>query len=413
MVVLHRDLLWFVTLLSVALMATGFLMAGEAHLLDERRLSLLTDALPLAIAYIDTRERYRFVNSNYATLHGETPETIIGSKVEQIAGRELLEQFREHSARARQGKLETYQRRAQLADGELHDLHSDLLPDIGRDGRVAGFFLLLRDETQRLQLEREVVRVAEAERLSVARDLHDGLGQSLTGISLALVALVRQLDQEGSKHVPLVAKLTATTQNAIEQTRQFTHLLAPTMQGELFAALRSLAAEVSTLYNVECYTRCPPDELALAPPAAMHLYRIAQESVSNATRHGRASTINVDCRLDGPMLVLEIIDNGSGIPPRDQRRDGMGLGSMYYRARMIGGVLEVVARPAGGTEVTCRVPLAFLANESQARAPGQSNGNESAPEPSSKAPVVRSKRFAGPANAQTERTAVPLERARD
>src|SRR5690606_40658433 len=130
--------------------------------------------------------------------------------------------FRDHSSRVREGRLETYQRRARLPiDAELRDLHSDLVPDRDREGAVMGYFLLLRDETERVQLEREVVRAAEAERMSVARDLHDSLGQSLTGISLALSALARKLDQEGSNQVRTVTELIAATQQTIGQTRQF------------------------------------------------------------------------------------------------------------------------------------------------------------------------------------------------
>ena len=157
------------------------------------------------------------------------------------------------------------------------------------------------DVTSRVQLERDVVRAAEAERLSVARDLHDGLGQALTGISLALGALARRLQHEGSQHVATVNQLTATAQRTIEQARQYTHMLAPTFQGGLFAALRALANEVSALYDVECRSSCacPPENIAIGPSAAMHLYRIAQESVNNAARHGRAGTIRIECRVEG------------------------------------------------------------------------------------------------------------------
>ena len=242
----------------------------------------------------------------------------------------------------------------------MHDLHVDLLPDVSRKGGVSGFFLLVRDVTASTQLEREVVRAAEAERLSVARDLHDGLGQSLTGISLALRALARKLEQEHSKEVLFVMNLVGMTQSTIEQTRQYTHLLAPTMHGGLFGALRALALEVSALYDVDCYAVCPRDEFPISPSVALHLYRIAQESVSNATRHGRARTIRIDCQTNEHTLVLEVNDDGLGIPASQARRDGIGLNSMHYRARMIGGSLRVAPGKDGGTEVACHVPLVSL-----------------------------------------------------
>lgn len=358
---LRRDVLHFLAPLGVGLTAAGLWVTNRARLRDERRLSLMADALPLAVAYIDLHERYRFANAYYARLHGRRVHDVVGAKIEDIAGREVAAMFRDHSARVREGRLETYQRRARLpVDAELRDLHSDLVPDRDREGAVMGYFLLLRDETKRVQLEREVVRAAEAERMSVARDLHDSLGQSLTGISLALSALARKLDHEGSRHVPNVTELIAVTQQTIGQTRQFTHLLAPTMRGGLFGALRALGREVSTLYDVECIARSPPEEIEITTTAAMHLYRIAQESVNNALRHGRAESIYVDCRIDDDELVLEILDNGRGIPDPAERVDGLGLNSMYYRARMIGGLLRIERRLNGGTEVSCRVPTAYL-----------------------------------------------------
>jgi PAS domain S-box-containing protein len=329
-----------------------------------RRLSVMTDALPLAVAYVDVEQRYQFTNRRYAGLHGRRPEDIIGAHVRDVMRPDLYEIARDYHDRALRGEPQTYEHRAKLdLDGGMHDLHVDLVPDVAADGGVAGFFLLVLDVTNRVELERDVVRAGEAERLSVARDLHDGLGQALTGISLALGALARKLDQEGSQHVATVTQLTATAQRTIGQARQYTHLLAPTLQGGLFAALRALATEVSTLYEVECFSSCrctPPENVSIGPSPAMHLYRIAQESVNNAARHGRASTIRIECRVEGPTFVLEVSDDGLGIPAADARPEGMGIKSMYYRARQIGGLLQISSSDDGGTEVTCSAPLASL-----------------------------------------------------
>lgn len=361
MTFLNLEVRWFVTVASLALIIAGFHLTSRDYANYARRLSVMIDALPLALAYCDAEQRYKFVNANYARLHAKSVEQVVGSTVQQIVRADLLPMVQEHNRRALQGEIQAYEHRARFdMDGEMHDMHVDLVPDITADRKVAGFFVLVRDVTAHTRLEREVVRAAEAERLSVARDLHDGLGQSLTGISLALSALARRLEHEGSPHVALVKNLISTTQNTIEQTRQFTHLLAPTMHGGLFSALRALADEVSTLYNVRCTAACPPDELKVSPSVAMHLYRIAQESVNNATRHGRASTIRIECRPERQTLVLEVTDDGIGIPATTARRQGIGLKSMQYRARMIGGTLRVTAGRDGGTRVSCTAPLPVL-----------------------------------------------------
>jgi PAS domain S-box-containing protein len=368
----HLYVLHFGSLLGVILIAAGVLATSKAQLRDERRLGLMTEALPLAVAYVDLQERYRFANRRFAALHGHTPETLLGARVVDVLRPDLYERFREHNARALRGEAQSYESRALLdLDGEMHDLHVDLVPEVLADGRVGGFFLLVLDTTERVQLERDVVRAAEAERLTVARDLHDGLGQSLTGLSLALSALARKLQQENSPHAATVARLTETAQNTIAQARQYTHVLAPTMQGGLFGALRTLAREVSTLWEVQCFTTTPPDELPIGPATAMHLYRIAQESVNNAARHGHATAIRILCRVDGPVFVLEVLDDGLGIPVGAARRDGLGLKSMYYRARMIGGVLKIRPMDSGGTKVSCKAPLASLRKDLPGPSPGR------------------------------------------
>jgi PAS domain S-box-containing protein len=364
MEMLHLNVLWLVALIGVGCTAIGFLATSRSQARDEERLRLMTDALPVAIAFVDDHERYQFANRRYASVHGKVPEDIIGKRVTEVVRPDLYENFRERTLRTLRGESVSHEYRTRLdQDGELHDLHVDLLPEVAADGHVAGYFVLLLDVTNRVQLERDVIRAAESERLSVARDLHDGLGQALTGISLALRALARKLDQEGSKQVSTVANLTATAQKTIEQARQYTRLLAPTLQGGLFSALQTLASEVSTLYDIECSMQCPTEDVPIAPAVAMHLYRIAQESVNNAARHGRASTIEIDCRIENHALVLEISDDGLGIPATSERREGMGLKSMYYRARMIGGTLRVNALEDGGTEVCCVTSLPALVGD--------------------------------------------------
>jgi PAS domain S-box-containing protein len=358
---LRSSVLSIVAFLGVGFTTAGFLATARAQSRDERRLSLMTDALPVSVAYVDAEERFQFSNRSHAALHGLKPDQVVGRLVRDVLGAELYAVVRDYNARVLRGEPETYEHRARL-DGAQRDWHVDLVPDVAADGRVAGFFVMVLDVTNRVQLERDVVRAGEAERLSVARDLHDGLGQSLTGISLALGALARKLAQEGSLHAGTVTQLTGAAQRTIEQARQYTHLLAPTLQGGLFSALRALAGEVSSLYEVECSAHCggAAASVAIGTSASLHLYRIAQESVNNAVRHGRASTIQIDCRVEGSRFVLEVVDDGLGMPAPEARQDGLGLKSMYYRARMIGGLLQIAAPADGGTEVTCSAPLASL-----------------------------------------------------
>lgn len=357
-------LLSAITVLALAGLAAGLYRLRANRAGNERRLGIMTDALPLSLAYIDADQRYRFVNASYARIHGRRVGEVVGRTIAELMEPELAAYVVERTRRVLCGETLNYEHRIRLpSDGAMHDLIVDLVPDVTVGGKVAGCFVLVRDVTEQARLEREVVRAAEAERLSVARDLHDSVGQTLTGVSLALGALARRLEAEGSGHTETVQSLIRTTQRTIAQTRQFTHLLAPTMQRGLFNALRALATEVSTLYNVRCDAQCPAEELGIGPAAAMHLYRIAQESVTNATRHGRARTVRIECQHEHGTLVLEVSDDGIGIPAPPLRRDGIGLKSMQYRARMLGGSLRVAAGRLGGTSVSCAVPIVVLGRE--------------------------------------------------
>ncbi len=365
MAFLHLNVMWIVSLLGVGCTAVGFVLTSRSQARDAERLSLMAEALPLAVAYLDTKEHYRFANRRYASLHGREPADLIGMSVRDVMSPDLYD-FLERGTRLPLGGPRSHEYRTRHKnDGELRDLHVDLVPDVGADGRVAGFFLLIVDVTTRVQLERDVVRAAEAERLSIARDLHDGLGQALTGISLALGALARKLDLEGSPQVQTVTRLATTAQETIEQVRRYTQVLAPTLQGGLFNALRTLAHDVSALYEIECTTQGPAEDVEIGPSAALHLYRLAQESVSNAVRHGRAATIKIECRVHNGTFELEVNDDGLGIPPEETRRNGMGLKSMHYRARMIGGSLKIAALADGGTLVSCSAPLASLCSNAE------------------------------------------------
>jgi PAS domain S-box-containing protein len=298
-------------------------------------------------------ERYRLVG-----LDPETFKPTQYSFLETVhpEDRQRMRQLTEKAAKAGESYSEEF--RAVLADGSVRHLHAQtevICDEKGRPVRLAG---TTQDITERVALEREVVAVGENERLRIGRDLHDGLGQELTGISLALQLLRRKLEDEHSPQVETVQNLTATIQNMIAEIRHIARQLSPVFSTELglCAALKTLAKEVSEYSGVKCDPRCSFDDDIHDVEIATHLYRIAQESINNALRHGAAQNIELRYGRDGDSLFLEVLDDGTGIQAENNRVDGMGLRSMQYRARMLNGRLEVGLRSQGGTRVLCSCP---------------------------------------------------------
>lgn len=216
----------------------------------------------------------------------------------------------------------------------------------------------VRDVSERKRLEREILEISDREQHRIGQDLHDGLCQQLAGIELMSQVLERKLAASSPAEAERVAELGGHVRAAIAQARQLAHGLSPvTLESEgLMAALQELAAHSEKLFEVTCEFVCDPPVLVHDQAVATHLYRIAQEAVSNAIKHGKAQHVILSLRQAGGRNVLMIKDDGVGLPKVLPKGKGMGLHIMQYRARMIGGAAMVERDLDGGTSVICSIP---------------------------------------------------------
>ena len=215
--------------------------------------------------------------------------------------------------------------------------------------------VLHREMAARLRLEEEILEISESERQRIGQDLHDDLGQQVAGAVFLSQALARELTLLSSPAAQSASRLMETLQRALDLTRTLARGLHPVAMevGGLSHALSELVEKTSELFGNHCEFSCPQPLSDLDNTQATHLYRIAQESVTNAVKHGRASHIAVSL-IETPLtLVLSIRDNGTGFSHPAPKAEGMGLRIMRYRADIIGGDLTLASPPSGGTTVTC------------------------------------------------------------
>jgi len=216
----------------------------------------------------------------------------------------------------------------------------------------AGF---VRDISERRKLENAVLKTSEHERRRVGQDLHDGLGQMLTGISLISGNLARRLALEDHHMAEDLAEVTELVRDADRMSRNIARGLVPVeLDGEgLATAIEILCQNAQKFFSVECVFGEEGGPYTSDSGAASNLYRIAQECISNAVKHGRATRIDVSLRKKGEKTILQIADNGVGFPETLSEERGMGVDIMGYRARVINARLSIEHREEGGTIITC------------------------------------------------------------
>jgi PAS domain S-box-containing protein len=219
---------------------------------------------------------------------------------------------------------------------------------------------IIRDLSERKQLEEKLLAISEQEQARLGQDIHDDLCQQLAAIGCLSKVVYQRLTASGIPEALQLAEITRLITHANTRAREMSRGLMPVVldsQG-LMAALADLAASTERIFRVSCPFRCDPPVDVENNLFATQLYRIAQEAVANAIKHSHADRIEVTLSMDDTALVLTIRDNGKGIPDHSATRGtGMGLLTMSHRARMVGGTLSAGPDVPRGTVVNCVVPL--------------------------------------------------------
>jgi signal transduction histidine kinase len=213
--------------------------------------------------------------------------------------------------------------------------------------------------TQRKRLEYELLEITERERRRIGLDLHDDLGQRLSGLALMTKGLERKLTARGAREVREAAKIHELVQQALNHTRDLAHDLATLElpERDLSAALDGLARHTTELFGITCGFEAQGKIPPLDPAVVSQLCKITQEAVTNAIKHAKTNQVEIGLANGSDKLVLTVRNNGRPFPDLKGHSTGMGLRIMNYRASLIGASLEIESTGRKGACLTCSLPF--------------------------------------------------------
>jgi PAS domain S-box-containing protein len=309
-----------------------------------------------AVIVHDLEGRITAWNHGGMRMYGYTEAEALQMSVEQLLPMELRPDTDGLLARLRRGeRVDSLETRRLARDGRIIDVLLTGTPLRNESGRIVGMALTEHDVTERKALEKEVLEIAAGEQRRIGHDLHDTVGQEMTALGLMADSLMAALQQHSPTDVPLAAQIVQGVRRTLNQVRALSRGLVPVeVQAHgLMAALADLAARIDQESGISCHFVCPNPALVEDNTTATHLYRIAQEAVGNALKHGQARQVEIDLGVTDGHLTLKITDDGIGMRDQGVKTEGLGLKIMRYRADSIRATLSIESPVLGGTQVTC------------------------------------------------------------
>ncbi|MEA3109431.1 MAG: two-component system, NarL family, sensor histidine kinase UhpB [Gammaproteobacteria bacterium] len=316
---------------------------------SEELLRITTDNTADTLILLDADLRIRFINRDEQ-----------GMSIDQIVGQDISVLLPEAERDAAIAKLRgvlvsaepvTYEFECKSAAAtEYFESRAVLVREDG-----TGISITVRNITEQRRLQQEILDVANRERQAIGRDLHDGLGQELTGVALMLRGLATRFQKQCPDSIGQVNEIVTLVNQSIDTARALARGLLPVNKdGEgLSSALRALTDRSRDLYGFDAYFQAEvSQDLTLNETTASHLYRIAQEALTNTARHARATAVAIYLTVTKNRFSLRITDDGTGIGDAARSASGMGLKIMKYRAAMIGAKIEFVPNDPHGTVIS-------------------------------------------------------------
>ena len=325
---------------------------------SEERLRAILDTAVEGIITIDERGIIESVNPAAEKIFGYTAAELVGKNVSLLMPppfREAHDGYLGNYLRTGQAKIIGIGREVVGRRKDGTDFPMDLSVSEVRLADRRLFTGFVRDITERKRLQREILDISHREQQRIGQDLHDGLSQQLAGIELMCEVLEQKLASKAKAEADRAGEIARHVREAMTHTRNLARGLSPVQldANGLMSALQELVVNVEKMFKIKCRFQCEEPILVQNNEAATHLYRIAQEAINNAIKHGKAKRIIITFQPMGDKHGLLVTNDGVPFPNDVRPSRGMGLRIMNYRAGQIGATLQIRSDREKGTTVMC------------------------------------------------------------
>jgi PAS domain S-box-containing protein len=293
-------------------------------------------------------------NRGAEIIFGYSREEMIGKPVTILIPGDRQDEEPAILGKIRRGEsIDHYETVRRRKDGKLIHISVTVSPIRDMAGKIIGASKVARDITERKRLEMEIAEISNREQQRIGQDLHDGLCQELTGIELMCQVLEQKLSAKSGAEAKQVAEIGEHIRQAIAHTRKLARGLSPVEleTNGFVSALYELADHAKKLLHVKCRLECAAPVSIRDNVAATHLYRITQEAINNAIKHGKAKDIVISLKPIHDKIVLTITDDGIGFLNKSRKGSGMGLHTMKYRAGVVGAEFELKSTGKGAAVI--------------------------------------------------------------
>jgi len=331
---------------------------------SEQRMRVILNTAADAIITIDQRGIVQSVNAATVKMFGYSRDELVGHNIKLLIPPPYHDEHDGYIARY----LETGEARILGVGREVVGRHQDgsrfpiglTVSEVDHLGLFTG---IIRDISAIKELQKQVLEIAAEENRRIGHELHDNIQQQLTGLGLLARTVADRLEAAGATDASFstTSDMASQVAKGIKEAANQVHLLARGLvpvevdaEG-LRSALADLASRISEQYGMQCDFHCAGVVEVSDNFVATHLYRIAQEAINNATKHGRAKRIEISLTEVDEGITMKVLDNGSGIGEKQNSDPGMGLRIMQYRAGLIGATVQVAPGECKGTQVICTV----------------------------------------------------------
>lgn len=297
-----------------------------------------------------------FANDGMAAMTGYSTEELKGQSLNVLQGPETNSEFMQAMKKnLEKGVPFSTEIVHYKKDKSPYLVRWNISPVRDKNGAITHYVSVQREITEQRRLEQELVEISEREQRRIGRDLHDGLGQKLTGLAFMAKSLERKLKSHDMEAADQAMTIAQWVNDAKSDARNLARgLVTVDLKGNgIVLALEELAARNEQVTSIQCTVTSGLTIPILDETVAMHLYRICQEASHNAFKHSGASKVSINLRQDNDRIIVSICDNGKGISSAGSSVQGMGLRIMAFRAQMINATLSITNAEGGGTCVTC------------------------------------------------------------